>query len=365
MSIEYDSEAGKDAKIIVIGIGGGGNNAVDRMIESGMSSVDFIAMNTDKHVLLKSKAGTKIQLGEKLTRGLGAGANPEVGEKAAEESAEEIAEAIQGADMVFVTCGMGGGTGTGAAPIVAEIAKSMGILTVAVVTKPFAFEGRRKMMSALKGIEKLEANVDALVVIPNDNIMKVVDEKVTIQNAFKLVDEVLSDSVQGICDIVTDVADVNIDFADVKTTMSNKGIVHMGVGRASGKNRAEEALKLAIENPLLETSIKGAKSVLVYYCGDNINMMELTLVNNQVYDEVDADAQIIFGTMESKEDMNDEMKITIIAAGFEDQDFGDVMDLEPRNVAPVAATEDIDNSRRRRQRNDDDFDVPPFLQNRK
>lgn len=220
------------------------------------------------------------------------------------------------------------------------------------------------MMAALKGIEKLETNVDALVVIPNDNIMKVVDEKVTIQNAFKLVDEVLSDSVQGICDIVTDVADVNIDFADVKTTMSNKGIVHMGVGRASGKNRAEDALKLAIENPLLETSIKGAKSVLVYYCGDNINMMELTLVNNQVYDEVDADAQIIFGTMEAKEDMNDEMKITIIAAGFEDQDFGDAMELDTRaTAAPVA--EDVDSSRRRRQRNDDDFDVPPFLQNRR
>ena len=208
MSIEYDSEAGKDAKIIVIGIGGGGNNAVDRMIESGMTSVDFITMNTDKHVLLKSKAGTKIQLGEKLTRGLGAGANPEVGEKAATESRDEITKLLTGVDMVFITAGMGGGTGTGAAPIVAEIAKSMGILTVAVVTKPFAFEGRRKMMAALKGIEKLETNVDSLVIIPNDNIMKIVDEKVTIQNAFRLVDEVLSNSVQGICDIITDVADV-------------------------------------------------------------------------------------------------------------------------------------------------------------
>lgn len=197
MSIEYDSEAGKDAKIIVIGIGGGGNNAVDRMIESGMTTVDFIAMNTDKHVLLKSKAGTKIQLGEKLTRGLGAGANPEIGEKAAAENRDEITNLLNGVDMVFITAGMGGGTGTGAAPVVAEIAKSLGILTVAVVTKPFAFEGRRKMMAALKGIEKLEENVDSLVIIPNDNIMKIVDEKVTIQNAFKLVDEVLSNSVTG------------------------------------------------------------------------------------------------------------------------------------------------------------------------
>ena len=366
MSIEYDSEAGKDAKIIVIGIGGGGNNAVDRMIESGMTTVDFIAMNTDKHVLLKSKAGTKIQLGEKLTRGLGAGANPEIGEKAAAENRDEITNLLNGVDMVFITAGMGGGTGTGAAPVVAEIAKSLGILTVAVVTKPFAFEGRRKMMAALKGIEKLEENVDSLVIIPNDNIMKIVDEKVTIQNAFKLVDEVLSNSVQGICDIITDVADVKVDFADVKTTMSNKGIVHMGVGRASGKNRAEEALKMAIENPLLETSIRGAKSVLVYYCGDNINMMELTLVNNEVHEEVDADAQIIFGAMEAKDDMNDEMKITVIAAGFDDQEIGDAMDLDTKATLTAAASvEEAEPSRRRRARVDDDFDVPTFLQNRK
>ncbi|MBR5500583.1 MAG: cell division protein FtsZ, partial [Clostridia bacterium] len=269
--MEYDSEAGKDAKIVVIGVGGGGNNAVDRMIDSGMTGVDFVTMNTDKGVLLRSKADTKIQLGEKLTRGLGAGANPEIGEKAARESVDEIVKLMDNVDMVFITAGMGGGTGTGAAPVVAEIAKSKGILTVAVVTKPFAFEGRQKMMSALRGIEKLQASVDSLVIIPNDNIMKVVDEKVTISNAFKMVDEVLSNSVQGICDIITNVADVNVDFADVRATMSDKGIVHMGVGQASGKDRAKEALKIAVENPLLETSIKGAKSVLVYYYGDNIN----------------------------------------------------------------------------------------------
>ena len=364
MSFELDEALDSGVCIKVVGVGGGGNNAVDRMIESGMSSVDFIAMNTDKHVLLKSKAGTKIQLGEKLTRGLGAGANPEVGEKAATESRDEITNLLTGVDMVFITAGMGGGTGTGAAPVVAEIAKSMGILTVAVVTKPFAFEGRRKMMSALKGIEKLEANVDSLVIIPNDNIMKIVDEKVTFQNAFRLVDEVLSNSVQGICDIVTDVADVNIDFADVKTTMSNKGIVHLGVGRASGKNRAEEALRMAVENPLLETSIRNAKSVLVYYCGDNINMMELTLVNNQVHEDVDADAQIIFGAMES-DDMNDEMKVTVIAAGFDDQDIGDAMDLDTKTTVMAAQADDSDSSRRRRSSGNDDFDVPTFLQNRK
>ena len=356
MSIEYDSEAGKDAKIVVMGIGGGGNNAVDRMIASGMSSVEFIAMNTDKHVLLRSNADTKIQLGEKLTRGLGAGANPEIGEKAASESREEITNLLKGVDMVFITAGMGGGTGTGAAPVVAEIAKGMGILTVAVVTKPFAFEGRRKMMAALKGIEKLQEHVDSLVIIPNDNIMKIVDEKVTIQNAFKLVDEVLSNSVQGICDIITDVADVNIDFADVKTTMQDKGIVHMGVGHASGKNRAEEALKLAIENPLLETSIKGAKSVLVYYCGDNINMVELTLVNNTVHEAVDTDAQIIFGAMEVNDEMNDEMQVTIVAAGFDDEDVTEATNIETKEVVKPAAAA---------RRDDDDFDIPSFLSNRR
>jgi len=358
LSIEYDSEAGKDAKIVVMGIGGGGNNAVDRMIASGMSSVEFIAMNTDKHVLLKSNADTKIQLGEKLTRGLGAGANPEIGEKAATESRDEITNLFKGVDMVFITAGMGGGTGTGAAPVVAEIAKSLGILTVAVVTKPFAFEGRRKMMSALKGIEKLKEHVDSLVIIPNDNIMKIVDEKVTIQNAFKLVDEVLSNSVQGICDIITDVADVNIDFADVKTTMQNKGIVHMGVGRASGKNRAEEALKMAIENPLLETSIKGAKSVLVYYCGDNINMVELTLVNNTVHEAVDTDAQIIFGAMEVNDEMNDEMQVTIVAAGFDEEDVTDATSIDTKEVVKPA-------SNAASRRDDDDFDIPSFLSNRR
>lgn len=372
MSIEYDSEAGKDAKIVVIGVGGGGNNAVDRMIDSGMSGVDFVTMNTDKGVLLRSKAETKIQLGEKLTRGLGAGANPEIGEKAARESVDEIVKLMDNVDMVFITAGMGGGTGTGAAPVVAEIAKSKGILTVAVVTKPFAFEGRQKMMSALRGIEKLQASVDSLVIIPNDNIMKVVDEKVTISNAFKMVDEVLSNSVQGICDIITNVADVNVDFADVRATMSDKGIVHMGVGQASGKDRAKEALKLAVENPLLETSIKGAKSVLVYYYGDNINMFELSEVNNMVHEQVNPDAKIIFGIKDAAdgcdESISDTMQITIIAAGFgedaeEDGALESAFSFESP-VQPSAKTEsaaDADVAVKRVTEDDDDFAVPPFL----
>ncbi|MBR5280600.1 MAG: cell division protein FtsZ [Clostridia bacterium] len=372
--MEYDSEAGKDAKIVVIGVGGGGNNAVDRMIDSGMTGVDFVALNTDKGVLLRSKAETKIQLGEKLTRGLGAGANPEVGEKAARESVDEIVKLMDNVDMVFITAGMGGGTGTGAAPVVAEIAKSKGILTVAVVTKPFGFEGRQKMMSALRGIEKLQASVDSLVIIPNDNIMKVVDEKVTLSNAFKMVDEVLSNSVQGICDIITNVADVNVDFADVRATMLEKGIVHMGVGQASGKDRAKEALKLAVENPLLETSIKGAKSLLVYYYGDNINMFELSEVNNMVYEQVDPDAKIIIGYKDadgSDANISDTMQITIIAAGFGEATEEPVPAIglnfdKPVAAAPVKpAVEDDDDTdvivKKSTNDYDDDFDVPSFL----
>ena len=370
MSIEYDSEAGKDAKIVVIGVGGGGNNAVDRMIESGMKGVDFIAMNTDKAVLLKNHAETKIVLGEKLTRGLGAGANPEIGEKAAEESRDEINKHLQGVDMVFITAGMGGGTGTGAAPVVAEMAKSMGILTVAVVTKPFGFEGRRKMQSAANGIERLRTAVDSLVVIPNDNIMKVVDEKVTFTNAFKLVDQVLSNSVQGICDIITDVGDINVDFADVKATMKDKGIVHMGVGRASGKDRAEDALKIATQNPLLETTIKGAKSVLVYYYGDNINMFELTQVTDSIYDQVDKDAQIIYGAKMADEEsnINDEMVVTLIAAGFDSDDDDEIpfdddpvieKTVKPANPAPQQPS--APKPMTRIETDDDAFAVPPFL----
>ncbi|HOA31479.1 MAG TPA: cell division protein FtsZ [Clostridia bacterium] len=382
MGIEYDSEEGKDAKLMVIGIGGGGNNAVDRMSSSDMTNVDFVCMNTDKHVLLKSKTKIKIQLGEKLTRGLGAGANPEIGEKAANESHDDIVACLKGVDMIFITAGMGGGTGTGAAPVVASIAKEMGILTVGVVTKPFSFEGRRKMQNALMGIEKLKECVDSLVVIPNDNILKVVDEKVTIDNAFKLVDDILYQSVRGICDIITKVGYVNVDFADVKATMSNRGIVHMGVGRASGKNRSEEALLRAIQNPLLETSIDGAKAVLINFYGDKLNMQEMANISNVVYEKVDLDAQIIIGTYDAGEEMNDEMQVTVIAAGFDE-----IEDTMPEEILPPqqaktpsyssfgsadsglagsqAKESFASNPSQQRQTPrrslDDDYEVPPFL----
>lgn len=361
--IEFDNEEGKDAKLVVIGIGGGGNNAVDRMISSGMTNVRFLAMNTDKQVLMKSLAPIKIQIGEKLTRGLGAGANPDVGEKAANESRDAITSAVKDADMVFITAGMGGGTGTGAAPVVAAIAKELGILTVGVVTKPFAFEGRRKLMGAGKGIEKLKDSVDSLVVIPNDNIFKVVDEKVTILNAFKLVDEVLCQSVQGICDIISKIGGMNVDFADVTTTMSNRGIVHMGVGKAEGKNRAEEALRHAINNPLLETSIKGAKAVLINLYGDNISMHEMETVSNEVYDSVDVDAQIIIGTLEAGDDMNDEMQVTVIAAGFDDAATGaaESYSTETKQAYIPKTNGNVNNTKAPEKSADDDFDIPPFL----
>ena len=365
LSIEFDNEQGKDAKIVVIGVGGGGNNAIDRMIETGLSGVDFISMNTDKHVLLKSHANIKIQLGEKLTRGLGAGANPEIGEKAATESRDEIASALKGYDMVFITAGMGGGTGTGAAPIVAEVAKELGILTVGVVTKPFMFEGRRKAIAANNGIEKFRAHIDSLVVIPNDRILKVVDEKFTLENAFKLVDEVLTKSVSGIVEIITKIGDMNVDFADVKATMSNRGIVHMGVGQAAGKNRAEEALMKAINNPLLETSIENAKAVLINFCGDNINMQEMETVSNLVYDSVDVDAQIIIGTL-NESDMNDEIKVTVIAAGF-DEEPGEQAPAAPQGRTERVATpveevkEEAQEPTPAKEEDEDDLDIPPFL----
>ena len=312
--IEIDHERDGVAKICVIGVGGGGGNAVNRMIESGMTGVDFIVMNTDLQALVKSKAQVKIQLGEKLTKGLGAGADPDIGEKAAMESHDEILQTVKGAEMVFVTAGMGGGTGTGAAPIVAQIAKDLGILTIAVVTKPFGFEGRKKMQSALKGIEKLKGNVDSLVVIPNDRIFKIIDEDITLENAFSLVDDVLRQGVQGISDLITNSGIVNVDFADVKTTMSNKGIAHMGVGHGTGKNRAEEAVKNAVNSPLLETSVNSAKYVLINYCG-NLSMQEMEKASSLIYSAVDVDANIIIGATVPDDKSNEDITVTVIATG--------------------------------------------------
>ncbi len=305
------------AVIKVIGVGGAGNNAVNRMIEAGIEGVEFVSINTDKQALMLSKAGTKIQIGEKLTRGLGAGANPELGTQAAEESRQIISDAIKGADMVFVTSGMGGGTGTGAAPIVAGIAKEMGILTVAVVTKPFTFEGKKRQNQAERGIENLRGKVDTLVVIPNDKLLQIIDRNTTMVEAFKMADDVLRQSVQGISDLIKIPGLVNLDFADVKTVMLNTGMAHMGIGRASGENRAEDAAKQAIQSPLLETSIEGARGVIINVTGGaNLGLHEVNTAAELVQRSVDPEANIIFGAV-IDETLDEDIVITVIATGFD------------------------------------------------
>ena len=315
----WESEL-QGAQIKVIGVGGGGNNAVDRMIEKGLDGVEFITVNTDHQALARSGAPTKIQIGEKMTRGLGAGANPEIGTKSAEESKDEILEAIKGADMLFITAGMGGGTGTGAAPVIAGIAKEQGILTVGVVTKPFSFEGRKRMINAEKGIMELKQNVDTLVVIPNDKILQVIDKKTTMVEAFSKADDVLQQGVQGITDLISNPGIINLDFADVRTIMNNKGVAHMGIGRATGENRAEEAVKFAISSPLLDTSIDGARCVLVNMCGgESLGLMEANVGMGLIREAVDPDAEIIFGTS-INENLGEEIIITVIATDFQNSD---------------------------------------------
>ena len=315
----WESEL-QGAQIKVIGVGGGGNNAVDRMIEKGLDGVEFITVNTDHQALARSGAPTKIQIGEKITRGLGAGANPEIGTKSAEESKDEILEAIKGADMLFITAGMGGGTGTGAAPVIAGIAKEQGILTVGVVTKPFSFEGRKRMINAEKGIIELKQNVDTLVVIPNDKILQVIDKKTTMVEAFSKADDVLQQGVQGITDLISNPGIINLDFADVRTIMNNKGVAHMGIGRATGENRAEEAVKFAISSPLLDTSIDGARCVLVNMCGgESLGLMEANVGMGLIREAVDPDAEIIFGTS-INENLGEEIIITVIATDFQNSD---------------------------------------------
>ena len=305
------------ATIKVIGVGGAGNNAVNRMIEAGIKGVDFIAVNTDRQALTKSKAGTKIQIGEKITRGLGAGANPDIGAQSAEENKSEIAETLRGADMVFVTAGMGGGTGTGAAPIVAQAAKEMGILTIGVVTKPFTFEGKKRLSQAERGIESLKGKVDALVVISNDKLLQIIDRKTSINDAFRMADDVLRQGVQGISDLIAVTGTVNLDFADVKTIMKDTGMAHMGIGRASGENRAEDAAKQAVQSPLLETSIEGARGVIINITGgEDLGLHEVNTAAELVQRSVDPEANIIFGTV-TDPDMKDEIQITVIATGFE------------------------------------------------
>lgn len=315
---DFDVDVEQLAKIKVIGVGGGGNNAVNRMIEHGVRGVEFIAINTDRQALHSSRAEFKIQIGEKMTKGLGAGANPDIGAKAAEENKSDIAEVLKGSDMIFITAGMGGGTGTGAAPVVAEIAKELGILTVGVVTKPFTFEGRKRLTQAEQGIENLKAKVDTLVTIPNDRLLQIAEKKTTMANAFVMADEVLKQGIQGISDLISIPNLINLDFADVQTIMFDKGIAHMGIGAASGENRATDAAKQAIMSPLLETSIEGAKSVLLNITGgEDLGIFEVNEAADLIRQAVDQDAIIIFGAG-IDESLQDEIKITVIATGFDD-----------------------------------------------
>ena len=311
------------AKIIVVGVGGAGNNAVNRMIDENISGVEFIGINTDSQALTLCKAPTAIQIGEKLTKGLGAGAQPEIGEKAAEENVEELTQAIKGADMVFVTCGMGGGTGTGAAPVVAKISKDMGILTVGVVTKPFKFEARTRMANAESGIEKLKEIVDTLIVIPNDKLLEIVDRRTTMPEALKKADEVLQQAVQGITDLINVPGLINLDFADVKTVMVDKGVAHIGIGTATGDDKAIEAVKQAVTSPLLETTIEGASHVIINISGD-ISLIEANEAASYVQELAGDNANIIFGAMYD-ETVTDQATITVIATGLEDGNVNKAM----------------------------------------
>ena len=310
------NESDNAARSIVVGVGGAGNNAVNRMIDENIAGVEFIGVNTDKQALQFCKAPTAMQIGEKLTKGLGAGARPDIGEKAAEESSEEISQALKGADMVFVTCGMGGGTGTGAAPVVAKIAKDMGILTVGVVTKPFRFEAKTRMSNALEGIENLKNSVDTLIVIPNDRLLEIVDRRTTMPDALKKADEVLQQAVQGITDLINVPGLINLDFADVQTVMIDKGIAHIGIGKAKGDDKAIEAVKQAVSSPLLETTIEGASHVIINISGD-ISLIEANEAASYVQELSGDEANIIFGAMYD-ENAQDEATITVIATGLDE-----------------------------------------------
>ena len=356
------------ATIKVIGVGGAGNNAVNRMIEAGIRNVEFIAVNTDRQTLNESKANSKIQIGEKLTRGLGAGANPDIGSQAAEESRAEIAEALKGADMVFVTAGMGGGTGTGAAPIVAATAKEMGILTIGVVTKPFTFEGKKRLAQAERGIASLKGKVDTLVVIPNDKLLQVIDRKTSMIEAFRMADDVLRQGVQGISDLISVPGVINLDFADVRTIMLNQGMAHMGIGCASGENRAEDAAKQAIQSPMLETSIEGARGIIINITGgSDMGLHEANTAAELVQRSADPEANIIFGTV-IDESMGDELQITVIATGFEKEDerrpgsqyeniVADAWRKRSSNTIASSSTSSNDTN--------GDLDIPTFLRKNK
>ena len=364
-NINIDMDSNSLAKIKVIGVGGGGNNAISRMRDNGLSGVEFLALNTDLQTLQESNADLRLQIGEKLTRGLGAGANPSVGEKAAEESKSEIEEAIKGADMVFITAGMGGGTGTGAAPVVAQVAKEMDILTVGVVTKPFTFEGRKRATQAESGIEKLKENVDTLITIPNDRLLQIVEKRTSMVEAFQMADQVLMDAVSGISELIAVPNVINLDFADVESIMSDQGIAHMGIGRASGENRAVDAAKAAVNSPLLETSIEGANAVLLNVTAAEVGLMEANEAAELIRESIDSDANIIFG-VGSDESLGEEIKITVIATGFDTNARSRRTDRNSNRAdelrAPQRNTQNTQSTQNRRSSNPfDDIDLPDFL----
>ena len=334
------NETGNLACIKVIGVGGGGGNAVNRMIAASVEGVEFIVANTDAQALELSKAPTKIQLGGKLTRGLGAGGNPEVGCKSAEESREELTQALKGADLVFVTAGMGGGTGTGAAPIVAEVAKSIGALTIAIVTKPFTFEGKRRLKQALAGIERLSGQVDSIVTIPNDRLLQIADKNTTLESAFSFADDILRQGVQGISDTIAKAGIINLDFADVRTIMENTGVALMGVGIAKGENRAVTAAKAAISSPLLELSIEGASGILLNISGSNLTLLEAQEAADFIYESAGTDADIMFGAFDD-DNGSDEIKITIIATGFNRQQPAEQPVAAPEKKPTVTAKDNV------------------------
>lgn len=373
--LQFENEEINAAVIKVVGVGGAGCNAVNRMIEAGLDGVEFIAINTDRQALEKSKAPVKLQIGEKLTKGLGAGANPQIGQKAAEENIEDIRKFLAGADMVFVTAGMGGGTGTGAAPIIAKVGRDIGALTVGVVTKPFKFEGRKRAAQAELGIQFLKNYVDSLVIVPNDKLLSIADKNTKMTEAFSMADDVLRQGVQGIADLISDAALINLDFADVKTVMGDRGVAHMGIGHGRGDSRVEEAISSAIKSPLLETDVKGARAVLLNITGGyDLGMLEANEAAEQIAEAADPEAIIIFGAT-VREDIEDEIIITVIATGFGDEERHDetreTIDVlnggsefvpgtapedapEGIKVTEVTIDPDLDTS-------DDGFRVPDFL----
>lgn len=337
MGFEFEQGLDNVVSIKVIGVGGGGGNAVNRMVESGVQGVEFISVNTDMQALNFSQAGTKIQIGEKLTKGQGAGANPEIGRKAAEESKEQIAAALAGTNMVFITAGMGGGTGTGAAPVVAQIAREMGILTVGVVTRPFAFEGKKRLEQALAGIDELNKNVDSLVIIPNEHLKYVSEQKITFKNAFEIADGVLRQAVANISELITVPGFINLDFADVTSVMKDAGYAHIGTGRAAGKDKAAEAARMAISSPLLETSIDMAHGVIVSVIGsDDIGLDEVETAATMVQQAAHPDAHIIFGAF-IDDTMDDEIRVVVIATGFDNIPNSAKMDMDGAGLQRKAA----------------------------